>query len=121
MTWEPELEELARRRELVKEMGGPERVARHIAEGRLPVRKRIDLLLDRGSFRETGTIASKVEYDEHGKLKSLTPSNFVTGHGKMPPKAGRAVPDPGHTVVNALSRPRLADARQLHSDLGHSA
>ena len=83
MTWEPELEEIARRRERVLEMGGPERVARHIEAGRIPVRKRIDMLLDAGSFRETGTIASKVQYDEQGRITSLTPSNFVTGRGTI--------------------------------------
>ena len=60
MTWEPELEEIRRRRELAKEMGGPERVARHVAAGRTPVRDRIDQLLDAGSFREVGSLASKV-------------------------------------------------------------
>jgi acetyl-CoA carboxylase carboxyltransferase component len=81
MTWEPELEEIARRRKLVQEMGGAERVARHVAEGRLPVRERIELLLDPASFQEAGSLASRVEYDDEGHLKSLTPSNFVTGRG----------------------------------------
>ena len=83
MTWEPELEEVARRRERVQKMGGAERVARHVAAGRTPVRERIRLLLDVGSFREIGTLASKVEYDEEGQVKSLTPSNFVTGRGTI--------------------------------------
>lgn len=81
--WEPEIDEIARRRELVEEMGGEERVARHVAAGRKPVRERVSLLLDAGSFRETGTLASKVEYDEQGQIKSLTPSNFVTGRGTI--------------------------------------
>ncbi|MCH7987568.1 MAG: methylmalonyl-CoA carboxyltransferase, partial [Planctomycetes bacterium] len=83
MSWEPELEEIARRRKLVSEMGGEERVARHVAEGRTPVRQRVAQLLDPGSFRETGSLASKVEYDEDGQIKSLTPSNFVTGRGMI--------------------------------------
>jgi acetyl-CoA carboxylase carboxyltransferase component len=83
MTWEPELEEIERRRKLVRQMGGEERVARHVDAGRLPVRERVDLLLDPGSFREIGTLASRVEYDDDGKLKSLTPSNFVTGRGEI--------------------------------------
>ncbi len=83
MTWEPELQEIRRRRELVREMGGEERVARHVDAGRLPVRERVDLLLDPGSFREIGTLASRVEYGDDGKLKSLTPSNFVTGRGMI--------------------------------------
>jgi acetyl-CoA carboxylase carboxyltransferase component len=83
MTWEPELEEIERRRALVRQMGGEERVARHVAAGRTPVRDRIDALLDFGSFREAGTLASKVEYDADGRIKNLTPSNFVTGRGEI--------------------------------------
>jgi acetyl-CoA carboxylase carboxyltransferase component len=83
MTWEPELNEIARRRELARQMGGEERVARHVAAGRLPVRERIDRLLDPGSFREAGSIAGRAEYDEDGRLIGLTPSNFVTGRGTI--------------------------------------
>ncbi len=81
MTWEPELEEIRRRRELGNEMGGAERVARHVAAGRTPVRDRIDQLLDEGSFREVGSLASKVQYDEEGRITAYTPSNFITGRG----------------------------------------
>jgi acetyl-CoA carboxylase carboxyltransferase component len=83
MTWEPELEEIRRRRELAAEMGGPERVARHVAEGRTPVRDRVAQLLDDGSFQEVGSLAGRVEYDEDGKLVAFTPSNFVTGRGTI--------------------------------------
>lgn len=83
MTWEPELDEIRRRRALVERMGGEERVARHVAAGRMPVRDRIAALLDAGSFRESGTLASRVEYDDEGNLRSLTPSNFVTGRGTI--------------------------------------
>lgn len=81
MTWEAELEEIRRRREMAREMGGAERVARHVAEGRTPVRDRVDQLLDEGSFREVGSLAGKVEYDEEGRIATFTPSNFVTGRG----------------------------------------
>ncbi|HET8944291.1 MAG TPA: carboxyl transferase domain-containing protein [Dehalococcoidia bacterium] len=83
MTWERELEEVRRRRELAREMGGSERVARHVAEGRTPVRDRIDQLLDPASFREVGSLAGRVEYDEEGRITSYTPSNFVTGLGTI--------------------------------------
>jgi acetyl-CoA carboxylase carboxyltransferase component len=83
MTWEAELEEIRRRRELAKKMGGEERVARHVSEGRTPVRQRIDQLLDEGSFREIGSLASRVEYDEEGRITAFTPSNFITGHGTI--------------------------------------
>jgi acetyl-CoA carboxylase carboxyltransferase component len=83
MTWEPELDEIARRRKLAQKMGGEERVARHVEAGRLPVRERIARLLDPGSFREAGSIAGRAEYDEQGRLVDLTPSNFVTGRGAI--------------------------------------
>ena len=79
MNWQEELDEIARRRERAAEMGGEERVARHIAAGRTPVRERVSQLLDTGSFRETGSLASKVEYNDDGSIKSFVPSNFVTG------------------------------------------
>src|SRR5437773_12347032 len=83
MTWESELEEIRRRRELAHDMGGAERVARHVAEGRTPVRDRIDQLLDDGSFREIGSLAGKVDYDETGHIKGYAPSNFIAGHGTI--------------------------------------
>ncbi|HVS12770.1 MAG TPA: carboxyl transferase domain-containing protein [Thermoanaerobaculia bacterium] len=63
-------------------MGGEERLARHRAAGRLPVRERIDRLLDPGSFHEIGLLAGKPRY-EHGELVELTPSNFVLGRGRI--------------------------------------
>ncbi|MEB2344774.1 MAG: methylmalonyl-CoA carboxyltransferase [Deltaproteobacteria bacterium] len=83
MTWKPELEELARRAERAREMGGAERVARARAAGRLTVRERIARLLDPGSFHETGVLAGRAEYGEDGKLRSFTPSNFVCGRGRI--------------------------------------
>jgi acetyl-CoA carboxylase carboxyltransferase component len=61
--WSPELAELERRRELARRMGGAERVARQHETGRLTVRERIELLLDDGSFRETGSLAGRAGYD----------------------------------------------------------
>ena len=57
MTWEPELEELRRREELARRMGGDERVERQHRSGRLTVRERIDRLFGPGTFHETGAIA----------------------------------------------------------------
>jgi acetyl-CoA carboxylase carboxyltransferase component len=83
MSWKPELEELARRAELARRMGGDERIARARAAGRLTVRERIDLLLDDASFHETGILAGRAEYDESGTLAGFTPSNFVCGRGRI--------------------------------------
>jgi acetyl-CoA carboxylase carboxyltransferase component len=83
VTWEPELDELRRREELASRMGGEERVARQHASGRLTVRERIDRLFDPGSFHETGGIAGKAEYDEHGELIDFLPANMVVGQGRI--------------------------------------
>ena len=78
MSWETELEELRRREELAKRMGGHERVARQHASGRLTVRERIDRLLDAGSFHETGALAGSAEYRD-GELdrRSHRPTRVV--------------------------------------------
>jgi acetyl-CoA carboxylase carboxyltransferase component len=83
VTWEPELDELRRREELARRMGGGERVARQHASGRLTVRERIDRLFDPGSFHETGAIAGQGSYDEHGELTDFLPANMVIGQGRI--------------------------------------
>jgi acetyl-CoA carboxylase carboxyltransferase component len=83
MSWEPELEELRRREELARRMGGEERVARQHASGRLTVRERIERLFDRDSFHETGALAGVGRYDEDGSLVEFTPANTVVGHGRI--------------------------------------
>ncbi len=88
MSWKPELEEIERRADLARRMGGDERIARARAAGRGTVRERIDQLLDADSFHETGLLAGRGEYDADGNLVGFTPSNFVCGRGRI---AGRPV------------------------------
>ena len=71
MTWKKDLDELKKRADLAKEMGGIERIANHYAQGRLTVRERIDLLLDKDTFHETGELTGKVSYDEDGEIKEF--------------------------------------------------
>jgi acetyl-CoA carboxylase carboxyltransferase component len=82
MSWEPEIEELKRRRELARQMGGAENVARQHKAGRLTVRERIERLLDAGSFHETGALAGVAQY-EGETLVSIRPANFVMGTGRI--------------------------------------
>jgi acetyl-CoA carboxylase carboxyltransferase component len=86
MGWEPELEELRRREELARRMGGEERVARQHASGRLTVRERIERLFDPGSFHETGALAGRGSYGDDGELVDFLPANSVVGQGRI---AGR--------------------------------
>ncbi|HWQ35831.1 MAG TPA: carboxyl transferase domain-containing protein [Blastocatellia bacterium] len=82
MNWQPEVDELRRREELARQMGGPANVERQHANGRLTVRERIDRLLDPGSFHETGALVGKAVY-ENGQMTSFTPSNVVMGTGRI--------------------------------------
>ena len=88
MSWQPELDEIARRRALAREHGGPEKVARHRAAGKLTARERIERLLDPGSFREVGAIAGHARYDsEQDRLLAFTPANLVIGRGEVDARA----------------------------------
>ena len=82
MSWEPEVEELKRRRELGRRMGRPENVERQHKAGRLTVRERIGELLDAGSLAETGSLAGKATYAD-GKIESFLPANSVLGTGRI--------------------------------------
>jgi acetyl-CoA carboxylase carboxyltransferase component len=83
VSWQKELEELRRREELAKQMGGEERVARQRASGRLTVRERIDRLLDPGSWHETGALAGTGTYGDDGGLEDFLPANCVVGTGRI--------------------------------------
>ncbi|MGV0607397.1 acyl-CoA carboxylase subunit beta [Mycolicibacterium sp. XJ1904] len=54
--WHDTLDELSRRRQTAYDMGGAERVAKHRDKGKLDARARIEYLLDKGTFREFGTL-----------------------------------------------------------------
>jgi acetyl-CoA carboxylase carboxyltransferase component len=54
--WDETLDDLERRRQRTLAMGGSERLAKHHDKGKLDARARIDRLLDKGSFRELGTL-----------------------------------------------------------------
>src|SRR5438105_4226715 len=82
VAWDPELEELARRRAMAEAMGGPDKVERQHDGGKLTVRERIEALLDKGSFREVGSVAGKATY-EAGTLTEFRPANFVMGRGRI--------------------------------------
>jgi acetyl-CoA carboxylase carboxyltransferase component len=82
-SWQPELDELAERQRITREMGGNERIARQHAGGRLTVRERIDLMLDDNSFLEVGSIAGKATYNPDGSMSEFLPANGVFGRGTV--------------------------------------
>ena len=89
MSWQPEMDELRRRQAMTKQMGGADKVKRQHDGGRLTVRERIDRLVDKGCFREIGSIAGKAEYDGNNDLVHLMPANAVMGRGKIDGRQSR--------------------------------
>jgi acetyl-CoA carboxylase carboxyltransferase component len=63
MVWEPEIEELARRRALSAKGGTPDRIERQHNQGRLVVRERMEQLVDPGSLQEIGALAGEGTYE----------------------------------------------------------
>jgi acetyl-CoA carboxylase carboxyltransferase component len=59
--WKPLLDDLTERRQRATAMGGTDRVDRQRQLGKLPVRERLDLLLDPGSFVEVGQLADHMD------------------------------------------------------------
>ena len=83
MNWKKETVEIRKRRKLAKDQGGQEAIKLQHEKGRLTLRERIDLLLDKDTFQEQGEIAGGSEVNEEGKLESVTPANFILGFGKI--------------------------------------
>ena len=83
MSWQSELDELQRRAAAAETMGGPEKLARQKARGKLNARERITALLDPDSFREIGKIAGRGHYTAEGELNHFSPSNFIFGRGRI--------------------------------------
>lgn len=83
-TMEGLVETLKQARARAREGGGPQYLARHREQGKLPVRERIDRLLDEGSpFLEVAPLAAHGMYDDDAPSAGL-----VTGIGRV---SGREV------------------------------
>jgi acetyl-CoA carboxylase carboxyltransferase component len=87
------LEDLADRKQAARAMGGPERLARHHAQGKLDARARIDALLDKGSFSEIGTLVGGAPADAvvtgwgtiDGRPVMVAAEDFTTLAGSIGP------------------------------------
>ena len=82
MVWQPELDELERRKKYAAQMGGDTGIAEQRRRGKLTVRERIDLLTDRDSFNEIGGLAGTATYEDD-KLIDVLPSNMIVGLAKL--------------------------------------
>jgi len=79
MSWQAEVDELERRLEMTRAMGGADSVAFHHGRGKLTIRERVDRLQDEGSFREIGALAGTPTWNDDGSLEHLLPANYVIG------------------------------------------
>lgn len=71
--------DLRARQARAREMGGADALARHRASGRLPVRERVDLLIDEGSWFEIGALA----LPELRTAKHVPGDAVVTGFARL--------------------------------------
>lgn len=81
--WQPMLDDLEARRGRAEAMGGPEQVARQRSLGKMPVRERLDLLLDPGSFVEFGQLADSMDPALHDQRGYLAADGMVSGIGTI--------------------------------------
>jgi acetyl-CoA carboxylase carboxyltransferase component len=80
--WDPLVEDVRARKETALAMGGEQRVARQRELGKLPVRERIELLLDKGSFVEYGLLADHMD-PSLAERGSLAADGVITGVGAI--------------------------------------
>ena len=83
MSWLKEIKGIAQRRRLAKELGGKESIAKHHERGKLTIRERINLLLDKDTFQEQGKIAGGAHLNDAGDIVKFTPSNYILGFGNI--------------------------------------
>ena len=83
--WKAEIEELEKRKNIARQMGGEKNIAKQHSKGKMTVRERIDVLVDEDSFIERGLLAGVPTYDEEKKdeLINLVPCPFVMGIAKI--------------------------------------
>jgi acetyl-CoA carboxylase carboxyltransferase component len=82
LSWQDDVDELNRQKEMARQMGGPDGVAFQHGRNKLTVRERIGLLADPGSFAEVGALAGTATWDgDH--VADLKPSNTIIGTVKV--------------------------------------
>ncbi len=109
MSWDKEVQDLEALRKEALKMGGEEALKIQHAKGRLNVRERIKLLVDKDSFHEHGPIAGGSTRSDDGTLKEFTPANYVTGLGNI---EGRPVAIGGEDFTVKGGSPNAAGLRK---------
>jgi acetyl-CoA carboxylase carboxyltransferase component len=81
--WQPLVDDLHARREQALRMGGPVLVERQRSLGKWPVRERLDVLLDPGSFIEFGQLADSMDPILQAERGHLAADGMVAGIGTI--------------------------------------
>ena len=82
--WKDEIEEIKRRKEMAYRLGGEKGIEKQHELGKMTVRERIDKLLDKGTFAETGVMAGEAKYENNNQdLVEFTPCPIVMGSGMI--------------------------------------
>jgi acetyl-CoA carboxylase carboxyltransferase component len=79
----PLAEDLAERRERARLGGGPERIERQHAAGKLTARERLALLIDEGTFTELGIHAQPHFSQRAMEGRDAPADGVITGYGKV--------------------------------------
>jgi acetyl-CoA carboxylase carboxyltransferase component len=119
MTWNPEIDELARRRAAALTMGGEAKLEKQRAMGRMNARERLAAVADEGSFREIGALAGFAAYADDGEMLSFQPANFLFGRATVDGRPVVLTADDftvrGGAADASLHR-KLSDAERLASE-----
>ncbi|MGD2156908.1 MAG: acyl-CoA carboxylase subunit beta, partial [Anaerolineales bacterium] len=83
MTDNPKIQHLRKLKAQARLGGGEERIERQHAKGRLTARERLDLLLDKGSFREIDTFVQHRTTDFGLDRRKILGDSVVTGWGTI--------------------------------------
>jgi acetyl-CoA carboxylase carboxyltransferase component len=83
MSTDPRIEQLHQRRESAVTGGGPEKIEKQHAKGRLTARERLELLLDPGSFQEMGVFVNHRCSDFGMGKRKITGDGVVSGTGRI--------------------------------------
>jgi acetyl-CoA carboxylase carboxyltransferase component len=80
---DPRLEKLAQLHHQARQGGGPERIARQHAKGKLTARERLSLLLDDGTFHELEPFVTRRGDGPDGSSEGYFGDGVVTGYGQI--------------------------------------
>ncbi|HZT64417.1 MAG TPA: acyl-CoA carboxylase subunit beta [Acidimicrobiales bacterium] len=82
-SWKPLVDDLTERKSRAAGMGGPDLIARQRSLGKMPVRERLDILLDPGSFVEYGQLADSMDPELEKSKGYLAADGMVAGVGEI--------------------------------------